>query len=66
MRIPEVYLNKVNSLTLRSELYEIGVQMQKDAWNDAIDASKEPIARFLYARDYRISEIQKALDKLKK
>ena len=41
MKTPEEYLGKVNSLTLRSELYEIGVQMQKDAWNEAIDVITE-------------------------
>ena len=41
MKTPEEYLGKVNSLTLRSELYKIGAKMQKDAWNEAIDVITE-------------------------
>ena len=37
----ESYLSKVNSLTLRKDLYEIGKQMQKDAWNAALDGAIE-------------------------
>lgn len=41
LKTPEEYLSKVNSLTTRKELYEIGRQMQIDAYNTAIDDAVE-------------------------
>lgn len=36
MREPIEYLGNVNSFTTREELYNIGKQMQNDAYNEAI------------------------------
>ena len=37
MKEPIEYLGNVNSLTTREELYNIGKQMQIDAWNEALE-----------------------------
>jgi hypothetical protein len=41
MKEPEEYLKEVNSFTTREELYNIGAQMQLEAYNEALlDAIK--------------------------
>ena len=37
MKEPIEYLGNVNSFTTREELYNIGKQMQIDAWNEALE-----------------------------
>ena len=76
MKTPEDFYNdntKANFSHLKNtypkmykHIMDIISKAQKDTYNEAIEDSKECIIRFLYAKHYRISEIQHTLDKLKK
>lgn len=52
MKEPIEYLGHINSFTTREELYEIGKQMQIDAWNEAIKIALENATAFFFYDDF--------------
>ena len=67
MKKVEEYLSKVNSLTLREDLYDIGRQIQKDAIEYTLQVAAENIDLFcrkhftLYSIDKFIHKVNKRL-----